>query len=54
MQGALVGSIVSLLTMGWIVFGAQMSYADGTLEYPKLPTSTDGCAFNVTLPEPIA
>jgi hypothetical protein len=40
--------------MGWIVSGAQLSYADGTLKYPKLPTSTDGCAFNITIPEPIA
>jgi len=53
-QGALVGSVVSLLIMGWIVFGAQMSYADGTLKFPKLPTSTEGCTFNVTIPEPIA
>lgn len=52
-KGALVGSVVSLLSMGWIVFGAQMAYADGTIKYPKLPTSTEGCGFNVTLPEPI-
>ncbi|KDR17310.1 hypothetical protein L798_08509 [Zootermopsis nevadensis] len=52
-KGALIGSIVSLLFMGWIVFGAQKAFADGTLSYPKLPTSTEGCGFNLTLPEPI-
>ncbi|KAJ9575571.1 hypothetical protein L9F63_007579 [Diploptera punctata] len=51
-KGALIGSIVSLLVMGWIVFGATNALADKTLVYPKLPTSVEGCPFNVTVPTP--
>ncbi|XP_069699563.1 sodium-coupled monocarboxylate transporter 1-like [Periplaneta americana] len=50
-KGALIGSIVSLLSMGWLVFGTQKAIADGTLRYPKLPTSAAGCGFNDTLTE---
>ncbi|XP_069699566.1 sodium-coupled monocarboxylate transporter 1-like isoform X2 [Periplaneta americana] len=50
-KGALVGSIVSLLVMGWLVFGTQKAFADGTMSYPKLPTSTAACGFNDTLTE---
>ena len=50
----LCGFVGCLCWSGVIVSGAQLSYADGTLKYPKLPTSTDGCAFNITIPEPIA
>ncbi|PSN54833.1 Sodium-coupled monocarboxylate transporter 2 [Blattella germanica] len=52
-KGALVGSIVSLVFMSCVVFGAQKSLADGSLVYPKLPTSIEGCPFNVTLAEAI-
>lgn len=52
-KGALTGSIVSLLIMGWIVFGATNAIAEKKIVYPKLPTSVDGCPFNVTVSEPL-
>nr|CAD7397406.1 unnamed protein product [Timema poppensis] len=56
-KGCLVGSIASLLVMGWIVSGAQHYKTSGVERYPYLPLSTEGCEkrFNFTppvLPEP--
>lgn len=50
-KGALTGSIVSLLTMGWLVFGTQKALAERTMIYQKLPTSIEACGFNTTLTE---
>jgi hypothetical protein len=50
-QGALAGSISSMLVMGWVVFGTQKAMSDGRIKQPVLPVSVEGCAFNVTLPE---
>ncbi|XP_069699562.1 sodium-coupled monocarboxylate transporter 2-like [Periplaneta americana] len=50
-KGALIGSIVALVTMGWIVFGTQKALAERTLVYPQLPTSAAACGFNDTIPE---
>ncbi|KAJ9575562.1 hypothetical protein L9F63_007570 [Diploptera punctata] len=47
-KGALAGSIASLLTLGWIAFGAQTAIANGSLKQPYLPTSVQGCESNVT------
>lgn len=50
-KGALAGSICSLLVMGWLVFGSQKEMAEGRMRDVSLPTSVDGCGFNVTMPE---
>ncbi|PSN54836.1 hypothetical protein C0J52_02935 [Blattella germanica] len=47
-KGALWGSIVSLTLVSWIVFGAQKAIATGKLTHKKLPTSIEGCDFNIT------
>ncbi|KAJ4433272.1 hypothetical protein ANN_15531 [Periplaneta americana] len=55
-KGALAGSISSLLIMGWIVFGAQKEMAEGRIKQPLLPTSVEGCGYNVTVtttPSPV-
>ncbi|XP_069699583.1 sodium-coupled monocarboxylate transporter 1-like [Periplaneta americana] len=51
-KGALAGSICSLLYMSWIVVGSQWAMSDGRIQMPVLPTSVEGCDFNVTIPEP--
>ncbi|PSN35895.1 hypothetical protein C0J52_18975 [Blattella germanica] len=48
-KGILVGSITSLLTMSWIIYKAQEAITDGRFIQPTLPTSIEGCGFNVTL-----
>jgi hypothetical protein len=50
-QGALAGSICSLVLMGWIVFGTQKAMADGKIKHPTLPVSVQGCSSNITLPD---
>jgi hypothetical protein len=50
-QGALAGSISSLLFMAWMVFGTQRAIANGTIKQDILPTTVDGCGFNETIPE---
>ncbi|KAJ9575564.1 hypothetical protein L9F63_007572, partial [Diploptera punctata] len=52
-KGALAGSIVSLLTVGWIAFGAQTAIANGSFKQPYLPNSVEGCESNVTLQESV-
>ena len=47
-QGAITGCIVSMVIMGWIVFGTQIATAEGKIKQPTLPTSIEGCEFNVT------
>lgn len=51
-QGALVGSIASMLFMSWIVFGNMRAIADGSLVQSTLPTSVDGCGINLNVTEP--
>ena len=53
LQGALSGSICSLLIVGWIVFGAQTAIVDGSYKQPYLPTSVEGCKSNITLSQPL-
>ncbi|CAB3364426.1 Hypothetical predicted protein [Cloeon dipterum] len=50
-KGALVGSAVSLCSLGFIVFGAQYSRNTGSLVDNVLPVSVDNCTFttNFTL-----
>ncbi|XP_063229782.1 sodium-coupled monocarboxylate transporter 1-like [Bacillus rossius redtenbacheri] len=42
-KGALWGAAASLSGVSWIVVGAKVAAARGSLEYPWLPLSTDGC-----------
>ncbi|KAJ4433275.1 hypothetical protein ANN_15534 [Periplaneta americana] len=46
LEGALIGSIVSMLFMGWVVFGTQIARANGQLKLNKLNTSIAGCPVN--------
>lgn len=47
-------AIVSMCTLCWIIIGSQAYQTKGLLNYPILPTSTDGCderniiIYNVT------
>ncbi|PSN54817.1 hypothetical protein C0J52_02919 [Blattella germanica] len=50
-KGVLAGSITSLLCMAWIIFKAQEAISDGRISLPLLPTSVEGCDFNVTTSE---
>ncbi|XP_063227310.1 sodium-coupled monocarboxylate transporter 1-like [Bacillus rossius redtenbacheri] len=47
-KGALAGTVVGLLFMGWMVFGAQHTNAIGIDTFPYLPLSTEGCETNAT------
>ncbi|XP_017888932.1 sodium-coupled monocarboxylate transporter 2-like [Ceratina calcarata] len=42
-KGAIAGGLVSMVTMVWIIVGAQVSMAQKRFFYAPLPTSTDGC-----------
>ncbi|XP_026465203.1 sodium-coupled monocarboxylate transporter 1-like [Ctenocephalides felis] len=48
-KGALWGSLVSSALMLWIATGAQIAVLSGRLNYPRLPTSTEGCTGNFTV-----
>ncbi|XP_063227301.1 sodium-coupled monocarboxylate transporter 2-like isoform X4 [Bacillus rossius redtenbacheri] len=43
-KGALAGTTASIVLMSWIVLGAERAVAEGSLTYPQLPLSTQGCA----------
>ncbi|KAL0118114.1 hypothetical protein PUN28_009053 [Cardiocondyla obscurior] len=43
-KGALYGGCVSLISMLWLVGGAQWHTVHGKIKYDSLPTSTDGCS----------
>ncbi|PSN54834.1 hypothetical protein C0J52_02933 [Blattella germanica] len=47
-KGALAGGIVSLILMGWIVFGTQKVMAEGKYNHPTLPITAEECGFNST------
>ncbi|XP_069698871.1 sodium-coupled monocarboxylate transporter 1-like [Periplaneta americana] len=51
LQGALAGSVCSLVFMTWLVFGTQKAVADGIIKHPVLPTTAKGCGFNDTVQE---
>ncbi|XP_047115232.1 sodium-coupled monocarboxylate transporter 2-like [Schistocerca piceifrons] len=47
-KGAIAGGLASMALVSVILVGAQNAMATGTIVYPWLPTTTDGCAANVT------
>ncbi|XP_077260303.1 sodium-coupled monocarboxylate transporter 1-like isoform X1 [Temnothorax americanus] len=51
-KGALFGGYVGLISMLWLVGGAQWHTIHDRIKYNSLPTSTDGCSYplNQTLP----
>ncbi|CAL7946567.1 unnamed protein product [Xylocopa violacea] len=57
-KGAIAGGLISLLTMLWIIVGAQVNMVKKRLVYPPLPISSDGCTkmnnylFNQTTTTP--
>lgn len=42
-KGAIVGGLVSMVTMIWIIVGAQWNMFNGRLYYKPLPFTTEGC-----------
>ncbi|KMQ90977.1 sodium-coupled monocarboxylate transporter 1, partial [Lasius niger] len=44
-KGVLLGGCVGLISMLWLVGGAQWHTMHGRLEHDSLPTSTDGCPY---------
>ncbi|XP_020293871.1 sodium-coupled monocarboxylate transporter 1-like isoform X2 [Pseudomyrmex gracilis] len=42
-KGAIVGGLVSMVTMIWIIVGAQWNMVNGRLYYEPLPLTTEGC-----------
>lgn len=42
-KGAVVGGLVSMVTMIWIIVGAQWHMANRSLYYQPLPSTTEGC-----------
>lgn len=50
LQGALVGSLTSLVFVGWLVIAAQAEIARGTIKFEWKPMSTEGCVENLTDP----
>ncbi|XP_065351292.1 sodium-coupled monocarboxylate transporter 2-like [Cloeon dipterum] len=53
-RGAIVGAVVSLISVAIVVAGAQYNLKKGYLKHPALPISVDQCAANVTLPPQIS
>lgn len=47
-KGVLFGGCVGLISMFWLVGGAQWYIMHGSIKYDSLPTSMDGCLFNET------
>ena len=45
-KGAFWGAIISIITVGFMAFGAQYEIAEGNLRYSSLPFRTDGCDPN--------
>lgn len=44
-KGVLFGGCVSLISMLWLVGGAQWHSVHGRIKYDSLPTSADGCPY---------
>lgn len=42
-KGAVIGGLVSMVTMMWIIVGAQWHIVNHRFSYPSLPTTTEGC-----------
>ncbi|XP_032679849.1 sodium-coupled monocarboxylate transporter 1-like [Odontomachus brunneus] len=42
-KGAMIGALISMVTMMWIIVGAQWHMVNHHFSYPSLPTSTEGC-----------
>lgn len=42
-KGAVAGGLVSMMTMIWIIVGAQWHMVNRRLYYEPLPSTTDGC-----------
>lgn len=42
-KGAVVGGLISMMTMIWIIVGAQWHKMNHNLHYESLPSTTDGC-----------
>ncbi|XP_024083167.1 sodium-coupled monocarboxylate transporter 1-like [Cimex lectularius] len=53
-KGAAWGALVSLVVMTWILVGSNLAMANGLISNPVLPTSIEGCPFNVTDVVPVA
>jgi hypothetical protein len=49
LQGALTGSIVSLILVGAVSLGAQSEIASGHYKHQMLPMSTHECAANFSV-----
>uniref|UniRef100_A0A1B6CVL2 Sodium/solute symporter n=2 Tax=Clastoptera arizonana TaxID=38151 RepID=A0A1B6CVL2_9HEMI len=47
-KGAMIGCLTSIIVMGWIVIGAQLSITKGKLLFPGKVTNVDKCPFNIT------
>jgi Na+/proline symporter len=53
-KGAVAGALVSMVTMIWIIVGAQWHMANRRFRYEPLPSTTEGCSnlagsFNQTI-----
>ncbi|KAK7579577.1 hypothetical protein V9T40_000206 [Parthenolecanium corni] len=44
-KGALVGGIISLITVGWISVSSQKEIARGNIKFPRKPVSVAGCPY---------
>ncbi|PNF13986.1 hypothetical protein B7P43_G08671 [Cryptotermes secundus] len=42
-KGALVGGVISMVFVGWISIGSQISIAKGQIKFPTKPVSVEGC-----------
>ncbi|XP_046998001.1 sodium-coupled monocarboxylate transporter 1-like [Schistocerca americana] len=47
-QGAIVGSLCGMTVVAILITGAQHATATGSVRYPPLPTSVEGCPGNLT------
>ena len=45
LQGAMTGSVVSLLVTGWVAFGMQSALATGTIRYQTKPLAATNCSY---------
>lgn len=48
-KGALFGGISGLAVMSWICLSAQVSIANGNINFPQKPLTTEGCDYNFTM-----
>ncbi|XP_077301640.1 sodium-coupled monocarboxylate transporter 1-like [Arctopsyche grandis] len=50
-MGALLGGISGLVIMSWVCLNAQVAIANGNINFPHKPLSTEGCDYNFTMKE---